>query len=750
MKEIVNAYWQGSKLYLFHRQNEKVIQEVTLAEHSCFIDKKYANEPLLKSKHVKVINERNNIRVIFFDRELLKRVTASNGKFDQAGIKTFEADVSPVRRYLTDNEVKIQRPKICYLDLETDSRCKIVDIIEGKGRILNWALFDEEVNPIGYGCLVDNSDEAEIELLDDLWNNLFNFDLVAAWGGDKFDFPVLKNRSKVLKYKPKFDSRRLLYLDHLEIFKRMNIMAAKSGDEKQSLALNNVAQAVLGYGKKPFDRMNTWEEWAAGGERRQNLIEYNIHDAKLMPLIDKKTGYIDIHLTICDSCWTLPDSRGAKPTNFVLGFVMKMASKKDIRFRTRDFSDKKLEKFAGALVTEPRKGIHKSVQVCDFASMYPSIIRTFNMSPETFGSGDCIAPKTNVKFRTDIDGILPAALEEVMRLRDHWKKIKAKCPPGSPEWREAHRRTAAFKTTANSFYGVAGCTWSSLFEREVAESTSLVGVWLLEKTREFAEQLGYNNIYGDTDSCMITNISDDEMKEFCRKCNEELYPKLLKEQGCKYNFIKIAYAQKFRRIIFLAKKHYVASIEHSEGVAPEGFESEIKGLSVKRGDSLRLGRQMQLELIDLLLKEECEDIQKIENFILTWKKKILEGELSLEDILMTKKISRKIDEYICKVKVDGTMSLPPAHVQVAKILMERGYHIPEGTRVEYIIKDGYKRITAIPLEDFTGEFDRYYLWMNLVYKPNKAILEAAFPGYDWKKYTKCRPKPVDPNQLSLF
>jgi len=44
----------------------------------------------------------------------------------------------------------------------------------------------------------------------------------------------------------------------------------------------------------------------------------------------------------------------------------------------------KRQQFEGAFVKEPKTGMHNAVAAFDFASLYPSIMRQLNVSPESF------------------------------------------------------------------------------------------------------------------------------------------------------------------------------------------------------------------------------------------------------------------------------------------------------------------------------------------------------------------------------
>lgn len=96
--------------------------------------------------------------------------------------------------------------------------------------------------------------------------------------------------------------------------------------------------------------------------------------------------------------------------------------------------------------------------------------------------GCCAAPDTDLVFWNEPQGILPAAVSDIIALRAYWNDEKKKHPPGSPAWHDANRRSAAFKIVANSFYGVMGSVWSRFFDKRLAESVTQAGVWLIEQT----------------------------------------------------------------------------------------------------------------------------------------------------------------------------------------------------------------------------------------------------------------------------
>jgi DNA polymerase elongation subunit (family B) len=447
-------------------------------------------------------------------------VTGKDCYFDAINVRTYEADVHPVRRFLTEQDVTIQRPRICYLDLETDSRVPFSR--KEDMRILCWAVTAED-GTREVRALNEDTDADEKRLLRELWAVLDRFDLVAAWNGDNFDFPVLKARTIRVGLAVRW--AQWLWLDQMELYRKMNMHVSESGEEKESVSLDRVATNVLGETKDPFDASKTWEAWEEGGAERERLVKYNLRDAELQLLIEQKTGYVGLHLAICEVTWTLPDSRGMHGTNFVEGFLLRRARDRGMHFRTMWDYPEYASQFAGAFVLEPTKrGILRDVHVADFTALYPSIIQTWNISPETIAefhrmtetemrargwdpkyvkqeprpAGLCEVPGYGAHFRTDAVGLLAEAVTELRRLRKHWSDLKASLAPGTVEWHEADRRSNAYKVAANTCFGVVGSPMSRFFDKTVGESITQGGVYLIQQTIEEGEARGVRAIYGDS------------------------------------------------------------------------------------------------------------------------------------------------------------------------------------------------------------------------------------------------------------
>lgn len=783
----VNAFWAGQQVVLLSRDEQgELVRELVPAEHTSFIRKdEFDKHPQLRGQ----IEQSHNVQGWRFDGEFVRinwksrevsiRSADKKGYFVSNGIDVFEADVDPVRRFLTDNPVTIQKPRRCYLDLEMDDRVSFAEL--PKMKVLCWSVVSHDVDPstgqhsVFSGVLKAETLESEKELLRELFAVLRQFDQVCAWNGDRFDFKVLEHRCNAVGLA--VEHRRWLWCDQMLVFERFNA-GAESGDEKQKTSLGAVAAAVIGEEEKKLvklgevDGKRTYAMWVMGGEERAKLVEYCIDDTQKQRKIEEKTGYLDLLFAVAEVTHTFPDTRGADPVRFVEGYLLKRGVERGYRFPTwyepELDEDGKREKFRGAVVLEPTKtGILRDVHVADFSGMYPSIIITWNMSLDTMRpdvrlqesawsrpsylshiplkrfpipEGCCAAPDTDLVFWNEPQGILPAAVSDIIALRAYWNDEKKKHPPGSPAWHDANRRSAAFKIVANSFYGVMGSVWSRFFDKRLAESVTQAGVWLIEQTIQGGERHGIRTIYGDTDSTFSMGVTEERFAQFVQWCNDELYPSLLKEKGCTRNRISLAYEKAFDILVMLGKKRYAGRYSHYKGKrADASSKPEIKGLEFKRGDVARLARRMQEEFIDMLLDGRT-DIAEYEAVVMRYRKQVLEEGIELADLLMSKGLSRNLRDYIVKKKADRTDAALPPHVVVAKELRKRGRDVGQGIKIEYFVKDASTSpVTYAPAEDWNGEFDRYHAWENQVYPPTERVLACAFPKNDWHRFERARP-----------
>ena len=804
-KEYVNAIWTGDKVALLWREPDgRLSKREVPAEYACHLRLSDWNDELERnarsSRAIKGFAiEGSWVRLKWASRELCREFCGPRGFFEQKGIPTFEADLHPVRRYFVEHpEIKIQRPLRGYLDLETDSRVPFT--AKEEARILCWGFRNHDTGERVQGVLEEDTDAAECRLIEDLWDELASVDQIAAWsGGVKgsgiFDFEVLFARTR--RYNIRVYPPRWLWISHLEAFAKLNMSASGSGEEKQSMALGRVAEGLGLEGKDDFDAGHTWEAWLAGGDELARMCAYNMRDVDLMAEIESKTGYLDLLYSVCSSCGTFPDQRGMNGTAYVECFLLRLAQGRDLHFRSHWGMPEDHEKYEGAFVLKPVKlGILRGVHVCDFAGLYPSIIESWNMSPETIVAelkretqaarpsylahvpvvdkplppNHARAPNTGVVFNLAVVGLLSLAVTELKRQRAHYSNLQKTFPPGTPAWIEAGRMSAGFKICVNTFYGVAGSPFSRFFEVEVAESVSTTGAWLIKRVIKAAEDRGMKVISGDTDSAFVVGVSEATFRAFVDELNEVLIPAWLVEVGVQRNEISMAYEKEFDVLIYSVAKKYAGRYAHYKGkAATADSKPEIKGFEYKRGDAVRLARHMQLEVVEKLLcldETPCpvELPYTAADFVVMverWRDRVLLEPLEPRDYVMAKKLGKSVKGYKQKEKKDGTLMTRPVHVEVAAKMQAQGLNVSEGTRIEYVVTDGSATPQqAVAFRDFKpGTEDRHYLWETLIWPATERVLAACFPQEKWERFNKTRPpkarkprigKQVAEEQLSFF
>src|SRR5208337_1584246 len=153
------------------------------------------------------------------------------------------------------------------------------------------------------------------------------------------------------------------------------------------------------------------------------------------------------------------------------------------------------------------------IVVLDFTSMYPNLMRNYNLSPDTLLSPNekiphdevFVIPDVKHRFRKSPDGLYRLALSNLLTERASIRTELSRLDSESSRYKELAEREKAIKVIANACYGYAGWTGARWYVREVAESATALGRVTITKTVSKANELGLQVIYGDTDSIFVQN-----------------------------------------------------------------------------------------------------------------------------------------------------------------------------------------------------------------------------------------------------
>jgi len=161
----------------------------------------------------------------------------------------------------------------------------------------------------------------------------------------------------------------------------------------------------------------------------------------------------------------------------------------------------------GGYVEEPKQGLYENIYYFDFRSLYPSIIVSKNISPETLtenDSEDCfVAPEFGYKFCKVPVGFIPSIISELLESRMKIKAEMKECTDPE-EYQMLNYRQDAVKRLSSTVYGLFNHPNFRWYCVKCSEAITAWGKEYLKKTMEKAEENGFNVLYADTDGFYAT------------------------------------------------------------------------------------------------------------------------------------------------------------------------------------------------------------------------------------------------------
>ncbi|MCE2392479.1 MAG: DNA polymerase II [Proteobacteria bacterium] len=350
---------------------------------------------------------------------------------------------------------------------------------------------------------------SESELLSGLAARIREFDpdVLLGWNVAEFDLRVLAERGRQLGVEVALGrgpgelrllrDRGFTRQSRAEIPGRVvldGIPLVRDALRLEDYRLETVARAVLGRGK----RIDSDAPDAAAEITRlyredvEALIAYNLEDARLVPEILQREGLLD--LTLERSLLTgMPlDRVGASIASFDRLYLPALRARGVVAPSVD--AERKGAAVRGGAVLESVPGLFRDVAVFDFKSLYPSLMRTFNLDPLAHARAErgdpCVSAPNGARFSTR-QAILPELIAEFMQRREDAR-------------REGRRHAdQAIKIMLNALFGVLGAAACRFFDADVANAITGFGQRILAWTREAFEDGGVRVIYGDTDSVFV-------------------------------------------------------------------------------------------------------------------------------------------------------------------------------------------------------------------------------------------------------
>ncbi|HEY5191498.1 MAG TPA: DNA polymerase domain-containing protein, partial [Candidatus Deferrimicrobium sp.] len=160
----------------------------------------------------------------------------------------------------------------------------------------------------------------------------------------------------------------------------------------------------------------------------------------------------------------------------------------------------------GGLTYIPRPGMHENVGELDFASMYPSLMDRYNISPETINCTCCRpglpVPEIGTHTCERRRGLVPDTIAPILVKRRLLKERQKEAQ--DPEARDLFKkRQTALKWLLVVCFGFLGYRNARFGRIEAHEATTAWGREKLLSAKEIAEREGFTFLHGLTDAIWV-------------------------------------------------------------------------------------------------------------------------------------------------------------------------------------------------------------------------------------------------------
>ena len=730
MIKLVNAWNEGRDIVLLTKENgQKKTMKITNFDWYFFV--KLADYNKMGNQFWNALLKRENhgyIKKVVPDGEYVKiYVDNINIPFDSDypddkikllrvlelnKVQTYDADIQSYKRWMLDrNDIEIDdNLDVKFIDIETDDSTG--EIVIGREKIFSFAAYDMAGNQ--YYVCEDNERDTLLKIKEILEHT----DIICGWNSKNFDLPYIQVR--FAKNGIPFNWKMIQHFDLMWRFIKLFAYNA----QLTSFSLNNVAKAFLGEEKLKIDK-KMWELFA---NDRETLKKYNMRDVELLWKLENKMNSVSTALLECKICKSFLSRFYI--AELLDNYILREAT--GVKWPTPIEHTESLP-YVGAFVLDPEVGLYEDVYCFDFKSLYPSIIKTLNISIESNidkKEGEALGTNTiktinGVYFKKDV-GAIPRIIEKLLDERSKLKKQLKTVKPGSIEYNALYASQAVIKELGNSMYGILGYRRGRYFKLEFAEAITLTGQFAIKESTKYL-QAKYNAdvLYGDTDSLFVkfkTKMSNEEVENIRQEIDDNIGKLMKSEFNAEKSHLTIEFEKHYKTLLLLDKKKYIGLVDWQDDQPQDKIHG--RGVEVIKKDTIEYARTLQKELIDNLLRN-MPPKQDIEQWAAIQKKKYIETELTKDDLIINIRISKPLDTYKNPELI---------HVKIARQMTKNNQPFFLGMSVPFIVTSCSPRLDGIYAEDFKGEYDKKYYWNNRIWPMLARLLYVTYPKSNWSRF----------------
>jgi DNA polymerase elongation subunit (family B) len=327
----------------------------------------------------------------------------------------------------------------------------------------------------------------------------------------------------------------------------------------------------------------------------------------------------------------------------------------------------------GGFVYEPRMGLHDGVGEVDFSSMYPSLMAKNNISAETVLCRCCPdspvrIPELGYNICEKRVGIVPKTLRFMIAKRLRYQRLQRDVD--DVRLQEVYdRRQAALKWILVTCFGYLGYRNAKFGTVDGHIGVCAFGRQAFLETAHLAESKGFRVIHGIVDSLWLQKqeATPQEYISLCREISRKI--------GVPLNF-----EGRYQWIVFLPSRMHpnVAVLNRYYGVKEDG-RIKVRGIEARRRDTPRFVSDAQMDMIRVLAtagdsKRFMAKIPEALQVVKDYRKRLMDGDVALWDLIVTKRLSKHLDSYTQKV----------SQVIAAEQLLQEGVEVSAGKKVRFL------------------------------------------------------------------
>ena len=627
-----------------------------------------------------------------------------------------EGDHQESEKFVSEIEVQDIRPLESSEDLQWKSLAFDLEVIDED--IVMASFYSEKFRKV---LSLKDTDLEFVEEVEDQAEMLERFieivedqkaDILLGYNTDEFDFDILRDKAdetgvtlalgrngERMKFnrRGRFKGARIKGRMHLDLYPFVTHVLAP-GIDSETLDLDSVAQEMLGKEKDDLSWSEMKQIWREKGDI-EKFAEYALKDSELTYQLGEQISPQILELSKITGLIPFDTCRltyGQLTENYLLreAYSRNMLSRNRPSQKKRSKRDRE-QAYTGGFVYTPEEGLYDNVAVFDFRSLYPTVMVAHNISPEMLGVEACedefIIDELDYSFCQDEQGFFPELVENLVSSRYSIKEKMKNMEEGSEKYSSLYSRQQAQKILANSFYGYLGYSGARWYSREAAEATTYLGRKYIQDTIETAEEMGFEMVYGDTDSVMLRKDNIEEsMDGFLEEVNSQL-PK----------FMELEFEGLFKRGFFTSKDSGEGA-KKKYALIDEKANLKITGFEQVRRDWSPIAKKTQKKVLRKVLEDRIDEAAEE---VKTTIEALNSGNVDVEDLKIYTTLTKPPEEY-------GSTA---PHVEAVKKAEKRGDSIEAETTVDYVITRGGKSISdKAELTKYAENYDAEYYIENQV------------------------------------